>query len=53
MQYGKITATTHDGRYLYAAIQPSNGTKPRLSLVEQVVVAAVLTAVLARLWRWW
>ncbi|MCH7554179.1 MAG: hypothetical protein IIC82_09320 [Chloroflexi bacterium] len=32
-----------------------NGTEPRpaLSPVEQVVVAVVLTALLARLWRWW
>ena len=27
--------------------------RPALSPVEQVVVAMVLTALLARLWRWW
>ena len=27
--------------------------RPALSSVEQVVVAVVLTVLLARLWRWW
>ena len=33
--------------------EPSSGPRPTLSPVEQVVVAVVLTALLARLWRLW